>query len=581
MKENKQTVRLLILLSLLLIVGFSATSWISYRVSRQALRNQIINDELPLTSDNIYSGIQRDILQPVFISSLMANDSFLRNWVISGEKDHDRLTQFLFETQHKYNTCTSFFVSEKTRLYYQSKGILKTVQANDPQDHWYFRVRQMPDDHEINVDLDQANKYAMTIFVNHKVFDFNGNYIGSTGVGLQVSVVRQIIESYHEKFNRTVYFISPEGKVILATDDSEGKNIRDLPGLAEAAARILSADSANLEYKTDNKTFFANSRYIPELNWILLVSKSDENAFQNIFRSLLLNLALCGLVTVIVIVLVYVIIRSYRRKLKKMFLLELELEGRNSEQKGEIDRQHRQLIEQNSKLLQLNSSKDKLFSIIAHDLRSPLGNMNQLAAMAEESLDAGRTTEAMEYLADQRELSASTLQLLDHLFDWAKSQMSELACVTADFSLPDCLRECLAAVEIQAGKKNIAVSLECPAVLVVNANRNMVLTVVRNLVSNAVKFTGNGGKIEVSATAEQGTVTVAIKDSGLGIAPERMGELFAFVHNKSTLGTDGERGTGLGLALCRELIHKNGGEIKVESTPGVGSVFSFTLRKSN
>ena len=581
MKENKQTFRFLILLTLLLVAGFSTTCWIGYHASYQTLRNQIINNELPLTSDNIYSEIQRDLLPPVFIASLMANDSFLRDWVINGEKETDRITQFLFETQHKYNTFTSFFVSERTRRYYQSKGILKTVQDGDPQDSWYFRVRQMKPDHEINVDPDQANQYAMTIFVNHKVFDFDGRYIGATGVGLQVRDVKQIIESYHKKFNRIVYFTSPEGKIILATDGNDGKNLKELPGFASIAGQILDTHAASLEYQIDGKTFYVNSRYIPELNWVLVVSKSDEYALRNIFHSLLLNLILCGLVTIVVIALVYIIVNSYRRKLKEMFLVELELKDRNNEQKSEIDKQQQQLIEQNARLIQVNASKDKLFSIIAHDLRSPLGNMNQLANLAAESLADGQTGEAMEYLKDQQELSESTLQLLDHLFDWAKSQMSEIACVADDFPLRDCLKECLAGIELEANKKNITLTLECTADIAVNANRNMVMTVVRNLATNAVKFTAAGGKIEVSAAAAEHIVTVSIRDSGVGIAPERLAKLFDFTHNKSTPGTGGERGTGLGLSLCRELVRKNGGEIQVESTPRVGSVFRFTLRQAN
>jgi len=582
MKGSEQTVRFFLLLGVLLVAGFSATCWIGYRASYQTLRNQIINNELPLTSDNIYSEIQRDLLGPVFIASLMANDSFLRNWVIDGERNTESITQFLSETQRRYNTFTSFFVSEETRRYYQSKGILKTVREGEPQDNWYFRVRRMEADHEINVDPDQANQYAMTIFVNHKVFDFNGRYIGATGVGLQVTDVKTIIETYHRTFDRIIYFVLPEGKIVLSTDGNDGKNIKDLPGLSTVAARILDTrTNTGLEYENDGKTFYANSRYIPELDWILVVSKSDEHALQNIFHILLLNLALCGLVTVIVIALVYLIVNTYRRKLKELVSIELELKDRNHEQQSEIDQQHRQLREQNTKLLQLNASKDKLFSIIAHDLRSPIGNMTQLAALTAEELAAGRTREATEYLTDQQQLSESTLQLLDHLFDWARSQMSESSGAASDFPLLDCLEECLSGIRIQARKKNITLALQCDAGTRVNADRNAVMTIVRNLASNAVKFTAAGGKIEVSATVADGTVTVSVRDSGVGITPERMEQLFDFVHNKSTPGTGGEHGTGLGLSLCRELVHKNGGEIEVESAPGAGSVFRFTLRRSS
>jgi len=581
MKHNEQTVKFLLLLSVLLVVGFSATCWISYHAAQQTLRSQIIENELPLTSDNIYSEIQRDLLPPVFIASLMANDSFLRNWIISGEGDPDRVTQFLAETQRKYNTFTSFLVSERTRLYYQSKGVLKTVKDDNLQDSWYFRVRQMEADHEINVDPDQANQYAMAIFVNHKVYDFDGKYIGATGVGLKVSDVKRIVESYHKKFNRMVYFIAPDGKIVLSVDGNAGKSVKLLPGLSSISSQILGSRSASLEYSVDGKTFYVNSRYIPELNWILLVGKSDQNALQSAFRSLLLNLALCLAVTAVVVVLINFIVSSYRRKLKEMLCVELELKGRNDEQKDEIEKQHRQLLEQNSKLLQINASKDKLFSIIAHDLRSPLGGMSQLAGMASESLEAGDAGQAKDYVTDLRELSSSTMKLLDHLFDWAKSQMSEMACLAADFSLSDCLMESLTAVESQARKKNIAISLHCDTAINVRADRNMVMTVVRNLVSNSIKFTPSGGKIEVSAAMAQSLVSISIKDSGVGIGPERLPGLFDFVHNKSSRGTAGERGTGLGLSLCRELVRKNGGEIEVESSLGSGSVFRFTLKTAS
>lgn len=577
MKEKEQTTRILLCLFLLLVAGFTLTSWISYHVSHQALRQQIIDNELPLTSDNIYSEIQRDLLPPVFIASLMANDAFLRNWVIAGEKETASITQFLSETQRKYNTFTSFFVSERTRLYYQSKGILKTVTDDNAQDSWYFRVRQMPSDHEINVDSDQANQYAMTIFVNSKVFDFAGNYIGATGVGLKVGDVKQIIQNYHKKFNRFVHFVLPDGKVVLSTESLEGGNIRDLPGLGDVAARILEAGAASHEYKIGHKTYYVNSRFIPELNWILLVSKSDEDALQTLFHSLLLNLALCSLVTLIVIVLVYLIVRSYRRKLRQMFLVELELQSRNDAQQGEIEHQHRQLLEQNARLTQMNASKDKLFSLIAHDLRSPLGNLAQLSELTAESLAAGRADEAREYLGDQRELALSALGLLDHLFDWAKSQLSEITCVAADFRLRACLEECLAGSMAQVHEKKLDLRWDCPDELCIHASRSMVMTVVRNLVSNAIKFTPSGGSIGLQVATAGAVVTVSISDSGVGIAPERMDKLFDFVHNKSTPGTQGETGSGLGLSLCRELIRKNGGEITVESAPGGGSIFRFTL----
>ena len=213
MEQRKN--KLILIVSLLLITGFLATSLASYFASRSSLRSQITKKELPLTSDTIYSEIQRDLLRPIFISSLMANDTFLRDWVIQGEKDEEQIVRYLRAIHNNYNTFTSFFVSEQTKTYYQAKGILKKVSQNQARDDWYFRVRSMKPDYEINVDPDMANRDSMTIFINYRVFDYDKNFIGATGVGLKVCAVKDLIKKYQKSFDRNIYFIDKKGTITL------------------------------------------------------------------------------------------------------------------------------------------------------------------------------------------------------------------------------------------------------------------------------------------------------------------------------------------------------------------------------
>lgn len=119
--------RFIILLAILLIFGFLFTSFISYFTARRSIITQVEKTTLPLTSDNIYSEIQRDLLRPIFISSMMAKDTFVRDWVLNGEHDQEAIVRYLKEIQIYYGTATSFFVSEKSRKYYHSSGVLKTV----------------------------------------------------------------------------------------------------------------------------------------------------------------------------------------------------------------------------------------------------------------------------------------------------------------------------------------------------------------------------------------------------------------------------------------------------------------------
>src|SRR5690606_25371982 len=123
-------------LIVLMVVGFMATSLTSYYVARDSITSQISEQTLPLTSDNIYSEIQRDLLRPVLISSLMATDTFLRGWALSGETDPEQIRRYLEEIQNRYDTITAFFVSDVTRNYYHPTGIVKQIDVNDPEDAW-------------------------------------------------------------------------------------------------------------------------------------------------------------------------------------------------------------------------------------------------------------------------------------------------------------------------------------------------------------------------------------------------------------------------------------------------------------
>ncbi len=581
MYDRNQTRRLIVFLSFLIIAGFVATSLISYFVSRASLRKKIVTSELPLTSDNIYSEIQRDLLAPVFISSMMANDTFLQSWVVNGEKNVGEITDYLHSIQKKYNTFTSFFVSDKSRIYYQSKGILKKVKPNEKRDEWYFRVRKMKASYETNVDPDMANKDTMTIFINHKVYDRKRNYIGAAGVGLKVSAVKSLIESYHTKYHRNIYFIDHDGNIALssASIDLSNTNVRKVAGISSVTDAILKNKSNRLEYQRNGKIFYLNTRYIPELKWYLLVEQAADSSSGGIFKTLLFNLILSGCVSIIVILITVMLLDVYQRKLRDMVAADFRLKGINKDQQEEIAKQHQALLESNNKLTELNRSKDTLFSIISHDLRAPVGNIYNLLEMLEEDI-TDTDEEVKDIIARLKDISESTVGLLDNLFNWAKSQISEVSFDPRVLELKVILQECREQLNMQSERKNIDVGLNCQSGLKVYADENMVKTIIRNLLSNAIKFTPENGKIFIDAISRGDKVSVSVHDSGIGIAAARLPEIFVFAKDKSTEGTDGERGTGLGLALCQDLAELNGGDIKVISEPGTGSTFTLNLKAS-
>ncbi len=314
---KKRDNRLIPLIGIILIIGFLTTSLASYFASRSSLRVEISENQLPLTSDNIYSEIQRDLIRPVFISSLMASDTFLRDWVIQGELEEDKVTKFLKEIKERYQTVTSFFVSDNTLKYYYSGGILKTVSPEEERDIWYYRVKNMEDKYEINIDPDMANRDEMTIFVNYKVYDYDGNYIGATGVGLTVRSVKSMIEKYQEKYDRRIYFTDKEGNIKLA-----GKNWKNMPeNIFQDESRksykdkITQSSETSFIYKTKDHTILTNARFIKEFGWILIVEQAEDKALRPIFKTLVVNLAICAGITVFVLILVFLIIKAYKKKI--------------------------------------------------------------------------------------------------------------------------------------------------------------------------------------------------------------------------------------------------------------------------
>ena len=265
-------------ISALVLLGFMATSLIGYFVARDSTSDQLQKQMLPLTSDNIYSEIQRDLLQPLLISSLMANDTFMINWAENGEQDPQRLAEYLAQIQRKYNTITAFFVSEKTRNYYHPKGIIKQVDESDPADSWYFTTRKITTDYDINIDWDTAEPNRMSIFVNYRVLNQQGELVGVTGVGLSMESVAQLIENYQRRYGREIYFVDRQGEITLRSSQFQDDiYLQNKTGLDQLFIQILSNPSASVSYvATKDKLTGATSRQV--FDWVF--NKAQKTALR-------------------------------------------------------------------------------------------------------------------------------------------------------------------------------------------------------------------------------------------------------------------------------------------------------------
>ena len=232
---------------------------------------------------------------------------------------------------------------------------------------------------------------------------------------------------------------------------------------------------------------------------------------------------------------------------------------------------------QNQELRATLTNRDKMYSVIAHDLRSPMASIRMVLNLVVQSASAETVGPELYMLLDQANRESEEVHdLLDNLLKWTKSQTGRLNVVLQDLDLNDIVPGVVEIFDVIAQTKHITLELKkTDAPLKVTADNDMLKTVLRNFMSNAVKFSPDNSTIQIIMANEGDFARVSVKDQGVGIAADRLGSIFH--KGETTYGTGGEEGSGLGLQLCQDFARKNGGDCYVESVEGEGSTFSFTV----
>ena len=228
-------------------------------------------------------------------------------------------------------------------------------------------------------------------------------------------------------------------------------------------------------------------------------------------------------------------------------------------------------------LKELVATKDKFFSIIAHDLKSPFNSILGLSEIIKNDAKHLDIATIEQYAGIIHSTSNNTFRLLENLLDWARIQQSQMPFQPVSLVLKTLTNEVLEFLIEKANSKMIAIINFIPDNLIVMADKNMIRTILRNLISNALKFTSKNGKVEIKAFHSENKVEISIVDNGIGIKPEDIDKIFKIGSSFSKRGTENEKGTGLGLLLCKEFVEVHGGEIWVESEEGKGSSFKFSI----
>lgn len=340
-------------------------------------------------------------------------------------------------------------------------------------------------------------------------------------------------------------------------------------------------------YNIIKDSLFTENRekIIAELNTKYdIASKENENLLLK-SKTEQQNFIIYGAIIILIIitfgsVLLYRKNRSIQQMNKQLEEDRKEIERQNIDKEVmnvELAAINNQLIDTNDNLKKLNATKDKFFSIISHDLKSPVSSQNHLLSDLNNNYDSFTEEERREYFDLLNESSKNTFSLLENLLTWGKVQMQKIDINPELFNLHYLVNSTLTSPSFSAVDKGIVLINDCPEDLQIVGDVGIISTMLRNLVNNSIKFTKEGGSVTVSYKSNANEHQITVKDTGVGMKPEQVDNLFRIDKTISTPGTRNEKGTGLGLIICKDFIEMQNGRIWVESKLGEGSAFHFTI----
>lgn len=311
--------RVVLIVTCLLLTFSIGSSILNYLKSLEETQLELKERSLPLSIDNIYSEVQKNLIEPTLVSSMMANDTFLKDWIINEESEIEKITRYLESIKNKYNMFSTFLVSDKTGNYYTSKGLLEKIKKENPNNAWYFKFKDIQDAHEINLDFNKFLGDTLIMFINYKIFNDDFHYIGAAGIGIKISYIDEMLKRFRLKYNFNVFFSNRNGDIVLSESENKDiNNIKNINELGLGTKGVLVENNRILEYEKNGKKYILNSKYIKELNLYLFVEAEIDKFTKEVEKTFIINLLISLLVTAIIIVIILYTINSYNRKLEKL-----------------------------------------------------------------------------------------------------------------------------------------------------------------------------------------------------------------------------------------------------------------------
>jgi signal transduction histidine kinase len=404
----------------------------------------------------------------------------------------------------------------------------------------------------------------------------------------------QII-SYLQQVRKGDISIGKSGEIVVAREkkDSIEFIIGNATGLhIYKTPRIRSLEAPMFE-ALEGKDGFVKSRdykgvltyasytYVKDLNWGIVAKIPASEIDVPYIKTAILVFFLC---TIIISFCSYAFIKITNPMIEAIFMNEQKVKLLNAELRDTIrDLEHsKKILEENRNILvKLNDDKDKFIAILAHDLISPFNAILGFLGLLSEKLNEYSMAEIKRQVSIIYNSAQNTYHLIEDILTWARAEAGNLPFRPQTLSLSEFCDEIVLDMRTHARAKDISVHCGVPDSLRLEADKNMIKIILRNLVSNAIKFTNKGGHVRIDVEQDHETATIIVSDNGIGIDIKDQKKLWDISQKFTTIGTANEKGTGLGLLLCKEFVNKHGGRIWVESELGEGSIFKFTIPLAN
>ncbi|MCI2284504.1 sensor domain-containing diguanylate cyclase [Colwellia sp. MSW7] len=311
--------RIVFIITALLFTLSTSLTVINYVDSIESTRKQLKNSSLPLTVDNIYTKIQKQIIEPNLIASMMSHDTFMKDWLVHEEDNVDKITEYLQTITNKYEMFTAFLVSQKSQNYYTNSGLLEKISVDNENNAWYFNFKNKPESNEINIDYNNFMGQSLIMFMNHKIYDDDSHMMGATGIGLKTSYINDMLKYFRERFNFSVFFIDRQGRVLIS--EQGGNAIGQLNQHAELKKlipEITNTEQQLFEYTHQGESHLFTTKYIDELDLYLIVGAKVENFTQSVKDAFYFNMFISVIITLLITFIVILYVRNIHRKLHKL-----------------------------------------------------------------------------------------------------------------------------------------------------------------------------------------------------------------------------------------------------------------------